>query len=82
ILHRVESGQNVAAEAYKVGQRWLLYRGGPGGGGAPPPPPRLRNRRGRRSLGAHRDNQSGRSWLARIELRQVSRHGAKKRDGR
>ncbi|HCT6908920.1 TPA: phosphomannomutase/phosphoglucomutase, partial [Pseudomonas aeruginosa] len=25
ILHRVESGQNVVAEAYKVGQRWLLY---------------------------------------------------------
>ncbi|WP_109543127.1 phosphomannomutase/phosphoglucomutase [Pseudomonas aeruginosa] len=29
ILHRVESGQNVAAEAYKVGQRWLLYSAAP-----------------------------------------------------
>ncbi|MDN6856653.1 phosphomannomutase/phosphoglucomutase [Pseudomonas sp. CAN2814] len=25
MLHRVESGQNVAPEAYKVGNRWLVY---------------------------------------------------------
>lgn len=25
MLHRVESGQTVAPEAYKVGQRWLVY---------------------------------------------------------